>query len=257
MPPVSAALKSTGARPKARRKPARMTPAKLRAQRANARLSTGPRTPDGSRRAALNRLRFPLDRWTRRQMKLQVRDYAELQRIWRELAAIFWFLGPAERHFSLYFAAWEWWRKLAGVRAGASEADLDRLNSHVDASLARLLSRYAHASLEWDRRLSKEMGKDALRSIAALRMAVEARLDEFRDVRTRREGRRGGSRTVPGRTSLVGEEMARKRSRANGRHLAESVISAGARLTAEGGGPPGSNSPDGSVVNRMQSYDYK
>lgn len=168
-----------------RRRPARMTPARLRAQRANARLSTGPRTLDGSRRAALNRLRFPLDPSNRRHMKRHGQDSGELQRIWRELAAIFWFLDPTERYFGLYLAAWRWWRKLNALRAGPAtggfRADLAELNSDVDACLALLISRHARATHDWERPILKALGKDALNSTQALRAAVEARLDEFRD----------------------------------------------------------------------------
>lgn len=191
VPPVAtvdathAAVAGRDRRRRTRRKPARMTPAKLHAQRANARLSTGPQTLYGSRRAAVNRLRSPLEPWMRSQVKLPVRDYVELQRIWRELAAIFWFLDPVERYFTLYLAAWRWWRKLNALRAapvgGRFQADLEELNSDLDACLAMLISRYARHTQQWDRRILKELGKDALKSTAVLRLAVEARLDEFRD----------------------------------------------------------------------------
>jgi len=101
-----------------RRKPIRVTPAKLRAQRANARLSRGPRTPEGRRRSALNRLDTSLA------YLLEPGEARELRRIWRDLMAQFFFLKPelwrgdAWLEIRLQWVATAWWLKLALVQNG-------------------------------------------------------------------------------------------------------------------------------------------
>src|SRR5579872_6125530 len=75
-----------------RKKNIRITPAKLRAQRANARLSRGPRTREGRRRSSLNRRHMEIA-WPFQWLE---RDQArELRRVWRDLVAAFWFADPA------------------------------------------------------------------------------------------------------------------------------------------------------------------
>ena len=100
----------------------RMTPVKLRAQRANARLSKGPKTPEGRRRAALNR------RGIKHSFLLQVEigrlgEGKELLRLWRDLLALFWFIKPElwqeqpKLESCLERVAWAWWEN---VRSGSS-----------------------------------------------------------------------------------------------------------------------------------------
>jgi len=169
-------------RRRTRRKLARMTPAKLRAQRANARRSTGPRTVQGRRRAAMNRLRLRLGCGMRSLMGLTGAGYSELQRLWHDLLAIFWFVEPVERIGRLELAAWLCWFKLTLLRDGCSRPDyLNHLDAEIERFLAEVIERYAFGRHDWNWKTTvrKEIGKDALSSRAALRAAVEWRLNRF------------------------------------------------------------------------------
>jgi hypothetical protein len=77
-----------------RRRPMRMTPDKLRAQRANAKRSTGPRTVHGKRRSARNRRKFPFWPALENYLRWRGADLAEVRRLWQDLLAVFWFVEP-------------------------------------------------------------------------------------------------------------------------------------------------------------------
>jgi len=165
-----------------RRKPVRMTAARLQAQRANAKRSTGPRTLEGRRRSAFNRMRLPLEYWMRRDLERDGRSLAELRRLWHDLLAIFWFVQPCERYYGIYFAAWCWWDKLDALRRKTSSGILPEagvLDARIEGWLHQLLSRFAKGELHWQQRVREELGPDALCGTEALRIAVEARLECF------------------------------------------------------------------------------
>lgn len=167
-------------------RPITMTPAKLRAQRANAQLSTGPRTPEGRRRSALNRLDaevldLPGGRW----LHGGVRDF---QRIWRDLVALFWFVNPAwwrERpklEFYLRRAAWAWWEKLCTTRSGFLSVD-EAKNASIESHLSDFLFELRLCNQKYRCRLRKEFGADGRGDFGKLREGIEARLSVFRDLR--------------------------------------------------------------------------
>lgn len=165
-----------------------LSPVRLRAQRANAQLSTGPRTPEGRRRAAFNRLRLPLEYWMRRDLERNGQSLAELRRLWHDLLAIFWFVDPGERYYGIYWAAWHWWKKLDALRRENSTLpEAESLDAPIEQWLGRMRSRFAEGELYWQRRIRAELGAEALRGNEALRITVEQRLAYFGAGQDRRE----------------------------------------------------------------------
>jgi hypothetical protein len=153
--------------------------ARLRAQRANAQRSTGPRTVRGRLRSAVNGLRLRIAPDLRRHLERRGENLTELQRLWQDLAAIFWFVDPVERYGGLQFAASQLWSKRKALRNGGSEAYLRSLDARIEEDLTQLLYRYACGEPNWKRRVCKEIGPDAVRGSRELREAVEARLGVF------------------------------------------------------------------------------
>ena len=176
-----------------RRKNILITPAKLRAQQANARLSRGPRTREGRRRSALNRRGMGLASIL--QATGRKRDARELLDLWRDLLAQFWFIKPElwQRpprlrsclgiDFRLEQVAWAWWRKLRSVRTGASKEDLAKSDAWIESDLAAFLSEFRVEHPKADYWLRKEFGADRRLGMAALRERIEARLGAFREQR--------------------------------------------------------------------------
>jgi len=168
--PPSAALQ--------RRKPMRMTPVKLRAQRANARLSTGPRTRAGRRRSAQNSRPFPFSPEVRADLERCGADLAEVRRLWQDVMAVFWFIDP-DCHFYLQRATWHWWQKLDGLRKGGSTARIKYVEGDIEKYLRLALERFAKRRQRWERWLRKELGADVREGMGRVRVAVESRLGTF------------------------------------------------------------------------------
>ena len=140
------AQEKPGARARRRRaeamRPRPPSEARLRAQRANARRSTGPRSAKGKRRSAMNGLKFGSFEGFLRTNGYPVDD---LRRIWRDLAAIFWFVDPVDRYGSLEWCALRWWSKLQLLRgepiktnrnpAGAAESQTSQTRAGQDLPL--------------------------------------------------------------------------------------------------------------------------
>jgi hypothetical protein len=164
-----------------RRKPMRMTPAKLRAQRANARLSTGPRTAAGLRRSALNRRRLKLSPVLSEHLKWRGADLAEVRRLWQDVLAVFWF-ADRDCYQYLQWAACSWWRKLQTLRAGGSEADVKYVDAEIEKYLRQVVGRFAKSRQRWEHWLRKEIGADVQQGMATLRVAVEGKLGTFRGI---------------------------------------------------------------------------
>lgn len=184
-----------------RRKNIRITPAKLRAQRANALLSRGPRTREGRRRSALNRRSMGFSLILQREgLRREARD---LRRLWGDLLAQFWFIKP-ERwqnrprlEFSLERAAWDWWQKLVRVRGGDPKERLRLKDQQIESDLANFLSEFRVENQKADYWLRKEFGIDGRLNIAALRESIEARLGAFREQKhVRAADRPTGRQTV-------------------------------------------------------------
>jgi hypothetical protein len=155
--------------------------ARLRAQRANAERSTGPRTLAGRRRSALNRLGWKAS--DRKMMAwLQPQDRQEFLKVWRDLRALFWFV-PEELwrehprlEFYLQGAATAWHSKLLAARKGFFG---DGLNLQIESQLyefALQLHFCQRKARYWCR---KEFGADGSTDIQALRARIEARLGTY------------------------------------------------------------------------------
>jgi hypothetical protein len=153
----------------------RMTPAKLRAQRANARLSTGPRTEAGRRRSAQNSRQFPFSPTVRTDLERRGADLAEVRRLWQEVMAVFWFIDP-DCSFYLQMAALNWWCKLDALRRGGSKADVKYVEGDIEKYLRLALERFAKRRQRWERWLCKELGADVREGMGCVRVAVESRL---------------------------------------------------------------------------------
>jgi hypothetical protein len=158
------------------RKPMRMTPAKLRAQRANARLSTGPRTQDGRRRSAQNSRGLPFSPDVREDLERQGADLAEVKRLWQDVMAVFWFID-SDCHYYLQRATWHWWQKLNSLRHGGSPARVKCVEGDIEKCLRQALERFAKRRQRWERWLAKELGADVREGVGSVRAAVESRLE--------------------------------------------------------------------------------
>jgi len=159
----------------------RMTPAKLRAQRANARLARGPRTQEGRRRSALNRRRLPLASVALVTGQPSGGDLKELQRLWRDLLALFWFVDP-ELEFLLETVAWEWWRKLKLVRSGMPESSWLQ-EGRVEQALAAYIGKFNWRNVKGEYWLRKYFGRGCEHDMQRLRASVEARLPLFHKIK--------------------------------------------------------------------------
>ena len=160
----------------------RMTPAKLRAQRANARLGRGPRTKEGRRRSALNGRLIKLQAFTLEGMRRRGKDPKELQRLWRDLLALFWFAEPP-LGVLLEMLAWEWWRKLEMVRDGKVEA-AQQQDGEIERELAGYVRRFRWMDEKWSYWLRKRFGTDCATDMRRLRECLESRLALFRQIQT-------------------------------------------------------------------------
>lgn len=157
----------------------RMTPAKLRAQRANARPSTGPRTEAGRRRAAQNRRKLRLSRFLLETLEWHGADLAEVRRLWRDVMAVFWFIDFG-CSFYLQMAAYNWWLKLDALCKGSGKEEYrKRVEGDTEKYPRFAADRFAKGRHRWDRWLWKELGADGRDSMWSVRLAVKKRLRTF------------------------------------------------------------------------------
>ncbi len=157
--------------------------ARLRAQRANAQLSTGPRTREGRRRSALNRLglKRPEKLWWDHLGSAPRPDYL---RIWRDLVSLFQFVNPRlwrevpQLEIYLRDAAEAWAYKLRSARNGfVSEG----LNAGIHSRLSRFRFEFRVHNQKCDYWLRKEFGSDGRINMNKLREGIEARMSSFRE----------------------------------------------------------------------------
>jgi len=159
------------------------SPARLRAQRANAQLSTGPRTRQGRQRSALNRLGFKASGW-RAFGGFEFRGQRDFLRVWRDLLALFWFIKPEwwrehpKLEYSFRSAAWDWSRKLPLVRSGSP---CGSINESIQSSLSQFIFEFRLCNQKCHYWLGKEFGADGRTDIVKLREAIEARLPSFHE----------------------------------------------------------------------------
>jgi hypothetical protein len=190
------------------------SPRQLAANRANARLSTGPRTREGRRRSALNRLGVEISDLTPGRI-LRPEEARDFLRIWRDLVALFWFVEPPVRRtgrrsgrrsegrsegyseggsegrdraswwheepkleFLLNRAAWAWWGKLPAARSGLG--GFAGKDAEIESRLSEFLFEFSLCNRKCDYWLRKEFGADGRRDLRTLRESVESRLTAFR-----------------------------------------------------------------------------
>jgi hypothetical protein len=159
------------------------SPARLRAQRANAQLSTGPRTREGRRRSSLNRLGFKASGW-RAFGGFEFRGQRDFLRVWRDLLALFWFIKPEwwreqpKLEYSFRSAAWDWSRKLPLARSGSP---CGSINESIQSSLSQFIFEFRLCNQKCHCWLGKEFGADGRTDIVKLREAIEARLPSFHE----------------------------------------------------------------------------
>jgi hypothetical protein len=172
---------STLAFPSSARKP--ISDARLRAQRANAQLSTGPRTQAGRRRSALNRLGIKSSGpagWGGSQIKGQ----RAFLRVWHDLLAAFCFVKPEAWRWNprlgldVKAAALVWSEKLLAARQGFRR---DGLNASIHSHLSQFIFEFESCNQKCHYWLEKEFGADGRSDIVKLREGIEARLGSFRE----------------------------------------------------------------------------
>ncbi|HEV2426419.1 MAG TPA: hypothetical protein VGZ29_16455 [Terriglobia bacterium] len=163
-----------------------LSPAHLRAQRANAQRSTGPRTREGRRRSALNRLGAKSSGW-RALGGVNTRGRRDFLRVWRDLLALFWFIDPEcwrehpRLEFSFREVAWVWSWKLPAIRGGSAGPSL---NEPIDSALSRFLFEFHLCNQKSRYWLRKKFGTDGRWNIVKLRESIETRLSSFVEAET-------------------------------------------------------------------------
>jgi hypothetical protein len=145
------------------------------ARRRNARLSTGPRTKAGRRRASLNRRQLELPPFAVENLKHLQADPRDFQRVWRDVVAILGFMGP-QMEVCLSAVAWGFWLRQHCARQGYSGADLVSIDDRLDSDLVRMVKAYRTLNRQWRNNLRREFGPFLEGDIRRFRMALELRL---------------------------------------------------------------------------------
>lgn len=159
-----------------------LSAAALAANRRNAKKSTGPRTPEGKRRAALNSLKKSLcPNWRAVLIPLKGQNPREYKGLHRDLIAM---LEPDNSFFrSLVRDLVEaWWEKLCWLR-GQTEgpsgpAMRGKLDLEIESRLTMYLTALSLHNRKWNAWLATTLG-GPISSPAMLRERIEARLAAF------------------------------------------------------------------------------
>ncbi len=137
--------------------------ARLAANRRNAQKSTGPKTPAGKRRAALNSQRRGLaSPEIERQLQERGEDPDDFRRLHRDLVALF---PPHEAcdETAVRVLAETWWEKARRLRDGAGDGK--PLTGNLDAKIEQLLMFLVNKQRErherWHVRLTAVLGQGA------------------------------------------------------------------------------------------------
>jgi len=174
-----------------------LSPARVAANRRNARKSTGPKTKAGKRRAALNGRRldaaFPdIER------KLQARgeDPRDFRRLHRDVAALFPPHEPAAEA-AVQLLAMTWWEKARRIRngVGGGSAPTNDLDGKIEELLVFLVSVQRRRHEPWRTRLVEVLGTGSgpgwgPGSPAEVRRKIERRLFAFGATKAARTYRR-------------------------------------------------------------------
>jgi len=106
-------------------------------------------------------------------------DPKDFLRTWRDVLAIFRFMGPEVEPF-LDAVAWDWWLKKHFVlKGGANELTLRAINVRLEHKLHDLVSAYRMLTRKWRYRLKSEIGTAGRAGMWQLRLAVETRLKPY------------------------------------------------------------------------------
>lgn len=185
-----------------------VTAAQLAANRRNAQKSTGPRTPEGKRRAALNSLKKSLfPHWRATLIHLKGENPQEYRRLHRDLIAI---LGPDNSFFrALVRELVElWWEKLCWLRGQmlgpTGPAVRDKFDLEIESGLTRYLTALSLHKRKWNAWLAHALG-GPISSPAMLRERMEARLEAFRSSNGIMQVVNSGSRSENDKTNLPSE----------------------------------------------------
>jgi hypothetical protein len=153
---------------------------RIAANRRNALKSTGPRTPAGKRRAALNAVSqdlVPQD--LERQLRTRGEDPKELRRLHRDLIAIF---EPRDSVGARVVAqmAVTWWEKARRIRqwVAAGPPRCDDLDARLEDLLMMMVAVLSHRHEWWTHRLAAVVGRP-VGSPARVRSQIERRLYAF------------------------------------------------------------------------------
>jgi hypothetical protein len=113
-------------------------------------------------------------------------DLGEYQRIWRDLLAIFEFMGPEMEPYVAVIAA-DWWLKAHYAHRdrtpealrGREERLIRIIDARLETELQELVAAYRVFSRQWRSHLQRELGSSGRVGLWHLRMAVETRLGPF------------------------------------------------------------------------------
>jgi hypothetical protein len=141
--------------------------------------SGGPQTVEGRRRSALNRRRLALPKLARKIIKRLKADPEDFLRTWRDVLAIFWFMGSEVEPF-LDAVAWDWWlKKHYASNGGANDLTMRAIDVRLEYKLNALVSAYRMVNRKWRARLESEIGSAGRAGMWHLRLAVETRLQPY------------------------------------------------------------------------------
>lgn len=160
----------------------RLTAAQLAANRRNAKKSTGPRTPEGKRRAALNSLKKSLcPHWRALLIPLKGQNPRDYKGLHRDLIAM---LEPDNSFFRALVRdlVESWWEKLCWLRGEilgpTGPAMRDKFDLEIESRLTRYLTALSLHKRKWNAWLVCALGAP-ISSPAMLRERMEVRLAAF------------------------------------------------------------------------------
>ena len=171
-----------------------LSPARLAANRRNARKSTGPKTKAGKRRAALNGRRLaPAE--IERQLEARGEDPRDFRRLHRDVAALF---PPHDlaTEAAVQLLAMTWWEKARRIRnwVAAGPARTGDLDGKIEELLVFLVSSQRQRHEPWRTRLVEVLGTGSggwgPGSPAEVRRKIERRLFAFGATKAARTYRR-------------------------------------------------------------------
>ncbi len=159
-----------------------LRPWEIAARRRNAQKSTGPRTREGKRRAALNSLKWRIcPREEEARLAARDENSGEFRRLYRDLIAL---LKPFDEGLDRLLGqlAVEFWEKLrvwrpdgSGPRPADVELRLIEIDERIEVALARLEAALVVRTPSWYRHLTSTLG-GFIASPAELRKRIEGRL---------------------------------------------------------------------------------